>query len=200
MHTITSNTIFIILFSLSTTCIFSQENKPRKHYMGINFGIDPFNILKLSVKTALDNDDEYDSSYDDGEKNFGILTLGAYYKYKPFKKIDFDIGYKLNLSSLEDLSSSTSQYESNYWSGADHLFYIRPNYNFKNIHEEGEGHISTAVELGYMYTPAKREVISHNHSGVVESTKIRGRNFFYEFKVGYKYGVNERSHSSKYWY
>ena len=121
-----------LLFSLTNVTVFSQEDNPQKHYIGVNAGLDPFNLVKFSLESALNsnNENEPNQSYD--EENFVIFILGGYYKYKPFSKLDFDAGYKLCMSSLGDLNRSDNSFNYKYYSIADHLLYTRINYNLGN--------------------------------------------------------------------
>jgi len=183
-----SLTLTIILWFLTIVNVSGQESESQKHYFGVNAGLDPFNILKITLKSALNNNQEYDTYDNDEDESFGAFTLGFYYKYKPFKKIDFDGGYKINFSSLGDLNRSDDGFDYSYKSIADHLLYTRINYNLKNIHQEGEGNFSFSFEIGSLWTPSKLN-IKDKQSEDIKSIKIRGSQLLYEFKVGYKYGL-----------
>ena len=180
-----------LLFFLLPTLLFSQNEKPQKHYLGVDLGVDPFNVLKIAVESALDSDDDDEEYYqnDEDEETFGILSLGVYYKYKPFKKVDFDLGYKINFSSIGDLTYQSNNNKYEFISVADHIFYLRPNFSFRNIHEEGEGHISVSFEMGAMFTPGKLRLVSED-GNLIGNEKVRGSYLFYEFKAGYKYGLS----------
>ncbi|MGQ1787386.1 hypothetical protein, partial [Saccharicrinis sp. GN24d3] len=177
-----------VLFFLSNHVLFSQENKPQKHYFGVNAGIDPANLIKIALESAFNSDDDDLYENEEDKNYFGVLILGVYYKYKPFGKLDFDAGYKLCASSLEDLNRSDNNYNYQYQSGADHLLYSRMNYNIRNIHQEGEGHLSSSFEIGSLWTPGILK-LQDRQTQNSETIKIRGANLFYEFKLGYKYGL-----------
>ncbi|WP_143525042.1 hypothetical protein [Labilibacter marinus] len=178
----------VILTILVTIPCFSQNDKAQKHYMGVNVGLDPFNVLKVAAKSVSNYIDDSPYQYnEDDEIGFMIMVLGGYYKYKPYKKVDFDAGYKLCMSSLGNVDGADDQFEYRYRTGADHLLYTRVNYNFENVHQEGVGHISTSFEMGCMWTPGQLRIYPKGEE-TYEQFKIRDNSLFYEFKVGYKYG------------
>ncbi len=178
----------LLITILSST--HAQEDKPQKHYMGVTLGMDPFSLIKSTIESSFspDNDESENHYYDEDDDNSPFLmVLGAYYKFKPFNKFDFDSGYKLSITARNENEVWLNDTRYYYNSGGGHSLYSRINFSFRNIHEDGEGHICTSLETGYHYSPAKLKL--YNADDELQSiTKLREKNLYAEFKVGYKYG------------
>lgn len=159
-----------------------------KHHMGFSLGADPVLIIRALLES--DDDDEYDQNEDyySDDEGTSSAALAVYYKYKPHKKWDFDIGTKFAALTDFEAHYRTENIQAGLEFGGTLSAFTAINYSTHNAFaKEGYTPFFAALETGWTSAPGEL-TIQNSQTGNKEVIDNLSGSIYFEVRAGFKYG------------
>lgn len=175
---------FLFLFLTAPVC----AQITTKHHMGFSLGVDPFSLIRIFIESH--DDDEYDRNEDyySDDEGTSSAALAVYYKYKPHKKWDFDIGTKVAVLTDFETHYRTENLQAGLEFGRTFSAFTAINYSNHNAFaKEGYTPFFAALETGWTSAPGDLTILNRQ-TGDTEFIDNLSGSVYFEARVGFKHG------------